>query len=237
MVIIKKHFSPDAAVATGGTLPPKVKRIKVMPDGDSDFLSTADKVNTTWKANPQITLVYMTQSEFEATLSDYNTGLTTRQSKGSDRPSQTFTLKQVNATIDTAVTDVKTYIEKKYKKTNAQPQFTRFGITKQGGSFRMVLDKDERVKALPLMIKAIADDGFAAEEFGTAFWQDIQKKFTEAVDATQATDKTVTGSVSLKKQSRKQLEKVMKSLLKVLEGNYPDTFKAVIRLWGFLKQK
>lgn len=237
MVVIQRYFSPSSDTSGGTKAVKKAKTIKAIPDGDTDFLTTAKAVNAAWKLNTKIILIWIEQPEYEVVVGDYEKSLTGRQKTGSKRKGQTFSLKQVNVTIDEGVTEMKTYIEKKYKKKNAQPHFVRFGITKQGTTYKMVVDQDERAKALELMIDAVADDGFGSEEYGTAFWKDIQTKFNDAVAAAKGTDKSVSGSVSIKKESRKQAEKVMKSLRLVIEGNFPDTYKSVLRQWGFLKQR
>ena len=222
---------------TAAKQPAKKQAASYTPKADSDFSTVITSVNAAWKTNTQIKLLWITQADFEAMVTDFNQSLQLRKMDGGNRPSQTNTLKKLNAQIDTGMQEVKTYIEYKFKKANAIAQYARYGIVKENGSYGLSRDNDERFKSLPLMVAAIAADGFGNEEFGTAFWTGILQDFTTALKAASTTDGKVTGSVSAKDQTKKQIIKVMNALRLVLQGNYPDTYKAVYREWGWQKEK
>jgi hypothetical protein len=63
-----------------------------------------------------------------------------------------------------------------------------------------------------------------------------QTRFNAALTAANTTDSTVSTKVGSKNVLRTQIRNVLHSLLLVLEGNYPDTFEAEKRAWGFQKE-
>ena len=215
----------------------KKKAVRYTPEADADFSTVITNVNDAWKANTQIKLLWITQPEFETMVTGFNQSLQSRKSDGGNRPSQTSTLKNLNAQMDKGVQEVKTCIAYKFKKANATAQYARYGIVKENRAYVLPKDNDERLKALPLMIAAIAADGFGNEEYGTAFWTGIEQEFTTALKAASTTDGKVTGSVSTKGVAKKGIIKAMNALRLTLEANYPDTYKAVYREWGWQKEK
>jgi len=88
------------------------------------------------------------------------------------------------------------------------------------------------------MIDSIAAEGFGNEKFGTTFWTDIQTAYTTALSQASSTTGTVSGKVATKNERKDAITTVLVSLLKVLEGNYPneDEYKGVIRQWGWKKE-
>jgi len=50
-------------------------------------------------------------------------------------------------------------------------------------------------------------------------------------------DESVAGKVSEKNVLRDELRKHLFALVNILKGNYPDTYKSEMRVWGFQKEK
>lgn len=232
----KKQLAADATPISGGETTPKKQTVRNVPTKDSDFSTLALSVSAKWKLNPTLILLWITQAAFETLANSYAANLAIRLNVGSNRPAQTQTLKQINQQIDEAVTDVKTYIEKKFKKKNADAQFARYGIVKEGSNYRLPKDNDKRKLALPLMAAAIAADGFGAEEYGTAFWTAIINDFKTALKTTTDTSKDVSVKVSAKDNDREKINKVLVAIGHLIAANYPDNKDAVMRDWGFIKQ-
>ena len=53
----------------------------------------------------------------------------------------------------------------------------------------------------------------------------------------QHTDSSVSNIVGDKRQLKAELRKVLNSLVLLIHCNYPDTYKSVLREWGFQKEK
>ena len=64
----------------------------------------------------------------------------------------------------------------------------------------------------------------------------LKHKFSLLTQAT-ATDGTVSIKVSSKNVLKDRVKKTMNCLISVIRGNYPDTYKAELRAWGFQKEK
>ena len=235
-IIINLHPTP-ADGSTGGTTPSgKPKHKPSMPVADSDFLATHRLVANTWLATPAITLIWANATDFNTMVGDYGTALGERRSAGGDRPSNTNTLETLDAKIEEAVIEVKTYIEGKFKKKNAPSEFPRYGMVHRYQRYQLPYDRQERFDSLDMMIAAIATDGFGANDFGTAFWTAMKADYKAAMKAAVDTDSKVSSKVSSKGQLKKDIQKIAVALRLVIRGNYPETYKAVYREWGWQKE-
>jgi hypothetical protein len=166
----------------------------------------------------------------------YETNYSSRLSDGSQRPAITQTLEQMDKQLDDAVKEVKVYIQKKFKKANAEAQYARYGIIHSNASYNLPNDRDNRKTNLDLMIAAIAADGFGAEEFGTTFWTTMKTNYALALTNAGSTDSNVSKGASGKNEQKKNITNVMNALRLVLRGNYPDTYTSVYRQWGWQKE-
>ncbi len=211
----------------------KRKAMNVLPRKDADLSSIFKRVSLKWRANPSITLTYATQDEFVKLVEVFDTSYSEQLDVSRNRMSITYARKQMDKEINLAVREVKVYIEKKYKKKNALPHFSRFGIQKYKGGYVFPKDKDVRLGALPLMIKGIEDDGFGNEEYGTTFWQKMLDDYNNNLKESSDILQKVTKESSAKNIAKKELNKILTSLLFVLRGNYPSTYKSVYVVWGF----
>jgi hypothetical protein len=236
-MILKKQLHPDAEPNTGGSPASKPVTTAAIPAADVDFMDVSKAVAATWMTAPGITLLWKTNSDFEKQVQDYGLSLSSRKATGSLRPGQSLTLKQMDKQIDDAVKEVKVYIERRFKTSSAAAQFARYGIVKEGSMYRLSRDRNNRKEALKLMIDAIAADGFGTEEYGTAFWADMQTNYSNAVTQAGNTAGEVSSKVATKNQQKQAIRKVMTALQLVLRGNYPDTYKQVYRDWGWQKER
>lgn len=228
-------YAPGVAEATGDTRNKTVKT-SALPQSDVDFMDVAKTIARSWAANPGITLVWKKAMDFNNDVISYAAALSSRQGGGSKRPSLTQTLQQLDKKIDEAVTEVKLYIGKKFKKANAAAQFARYGIVRENRSFIISRDRNNRNSAFKLMLEAIMADGFEREEYGTAFWTAMQTHYAAALQQASDTSGDISGKVATKNQQKQALKKVMSALQFVLRGNYPDTHAEVYRLWGWRKE-
>lgn len=230
-----KQLAADATPATGGETP-NTKKVQLIPTKDADLATVAKAADDKWATIPTLILLWITEPAFKALVISFTSNRTARLAAGGSREAQTYTLKDVNKQIDAGVKEVKAYLRKKFKQADTA-QYARYGIEKTGtGTYLFPKDNDKRLEAIPLMQAAIIADGFGAEEFGTTFWTGVNTNFTAAYTATTSTTKNISKKVAGKDADKAQIIKVLKSLIKLIEANYPDTSDAELRNWGFIKQ-
>ncbi|WP_310558200.1 hypothetical protein [Flavobacterium sp.] len=207
-----------------------------VPAADANFGTVITDVATKWTASPKITLIWTTPAKFSIAATSYNQELSKRNDVGRSRPQITLRLKQLDASIDSSLTYVKGYLLELYKDA-ATSYYASFGIEHQTNKYIFPRDRNKRAESLRLMVTAINANGLGAKEFGTAFWTGIKAEYDTLLGKAITTDGAVATKVSSKNELKKELQKTLNSLIKVLQGNYPDTYKAELRSWGFQKEK
>ena len=143
----------------------------------------------------------------------------------------------INKEIDNKLANVKGYIADKYGKENAVSYYASFGIEFSNKTYRFPIDQNNRSEALALMVNSISANGFDDKTYGKDYWLDIQSQFNELLVSASNTDSTVSNKVGDKNTLKKELKRALNSIVLVIKGNYPDTYKQELRTWGFQKEK
>lgn len=214
-----------------------VKSKGTVPAADIDFGTVVTNVATKWNETPSISLIWTTASEFTTQATAYNTELSMRNQVGGGRPQITQAMNVLDLQMDDALAYVKGYIIDKYKKDSATSYYPSFGIVHKINKYLFPIDRNKRLAALELMITGIEVNGFNNKEYGKTFWTDIQTQYAALVNQASSTDGTISSKVSTKNTIKGSLKKALNSLIAVIKGNYPDTYKAELRTWGFQKEK
>jgi hypothetical protein len=221
----------------GTDLTKTVKRTGNIPAKDTDQADLGILVAKAWELNPDITLKSTTQAEFKQKVVDFNATLTERMSTGGGYSEISNKLKLLDKKIDSNMDYLKGLLKTKYGKESQVAYYPQFGIEKVGKSYQYPADRNKRSKALGLTLEAIVTHGFGADKYGTAFWQPIKTEYDALLKSATEIDGTVSGKVGTKNELKKYLVETQNSLIHVLKGNYPKTWKNVIREWGFQKEK
>lgn len=224
------------AANNGGEKDKQPKKTGTLPQADVDFMDVSTNVAASWVANPQITLLWKKSYEFSGEVQLYCDELRSRRETGSKRPGFAHSLVGLDQQANSAVKEVRVYIAKKFKTSNAPVQYPRYGIVKENNVYMLPRDRNQRKAALTLMVQAIEADGFADEEYGLNFWKEMEAVYKVAVAESGGTAGTVSVKVATKNVQKRGIRKVLVSLRKTIEANYPDTYREVLRKWGWQKE-
>ena len=221
----------------GADLVKNVKRTTNNPTKDSDLNSLGTGTADKWLLQPQFTLLWITPAQHKTNVTDFAATLTQRKSTGGGRKEITKNLADLDKSIDQGIISIKNFLTYKYTKNNAPSYYPQFGIVRQGKNFVLPRDRNSRKDALPLIVAAIAVHGFTDAKYDAAFWQATTETYETLLGQATNVDGAVSQKVSDKNQLRKTIVKTHNALIKLLQANYPDTYKSVIREWGFQKEK
>lgn len=215
----------------------KVNKTGNIPQADSDFGKVATSVSAAWTANPWLTLQWTTAADFATAAASYNATLAARQTSGGTRPQITTALKALNKEIDSSVAFVKGYLAEKYKKDPSLSYYPAFGINYDNKKYTMPMDQSNREDALTLMLEGIQSNGFEDRTYGLAYWTAIKTNYVNLVSQARALDGGISQKVGNKNELKSTIKKGLNAIINVIQGNYPDTFKQELRLWGLQKDK
>jgi len=213
----------------------EVRHKNIMPTKEADLKITSEKALAKWKTKPTLTLEWTKVSDYEATVNKYGTMVAATLSAKGLKKSLNNDLKAVIKQIKVGEKEVRVYIRKKFKKANDKAQYGRYGILKLNNGYTLPRDQDSLYLALPLMLAAVKVDGFEKEEYGEVFWTSVIAEYKAIMDKINELGSGNTVDVAAKAQLRKLVEKHLKSFIYLVRSNYPDTWEAELRAWGFEK--
>lgn len=211
-------------------------KISYSPRSYEDMNSVAQKVLKAWKQNLWLILLWYKLEDFEKLVSDFDTKVQAQLAEHGERPVTTYDINTLNKAILEGVNEVKIYISRKFGSKAATAQYRRYGIVHSNKSWIIPRDRAGRLEALPLMIQAIHTDGFDDELYGKNYWTNILTQLSSNDEAASETDGSISvGSAELR-ADMKLIAKVMTALRAVIRGNYPDSYRAVFRQWGWQRE-
>lgn len=215
----------------------KVASKSQVPQKDLDLANLGITVATYWATQPNITLSYITQADFQTLATAYKAAVSDRTRAGKTRPQISSRLKELDKEFNSTLTYVKGYIIEKYTKANAQGYYAEFGILKNGTGWRLPADRDSRIEELDHLLAALTTHGFATKTYGKAWWTPRITEYIALVKEAGTKDSTTSSAVSTKDQLKKQVRRVLASLISIIKGNYNDTWRSELRAWGYQKEK
>jgi len=208
-----------------------------IPNPDADFADLNIYVAQKWEDNADLMLKWITQTVYKTKAEAFSAMVKQRKTVGGGRQSLTQELKQLDAEIDRNIAYVKNSLKEKYGKTEAFAYYPQFGIEHVRQFYLLPRDRNQRKLSLELLKNALIAHGIDGQKYGSAYWNPICQRYNELMTQAQHTDSTVSNIVGDKRQLKAELRKVLNSLVLLIHCNYPDTYKSVLREWGFQKEK
>jgi hypothetical protein len=212
----------------------------LIPKKDGPLAEVGRLVAEAWATETWFNLRWKTQPDFARLAADFSAAITEKRSAATARTPQSQRLQELDDQFDEGLRILKKYIneDSNYDKARTDARLPGFGlITRKSGGFALNADRDERLKALrDMLLPAVAAAPFAAREYGTKFWQTRFDEYKELLGKTDGLASKVSKSVSQKDAAKLELRKVLQAVVYALKANYPDTFEAELRAWGFRKE-
>lgn len=212
----------------------------LIPTNDGTLAEVARLVAAAWGLETWFTLRWKTQAEFAKLAGEFSTSLTAKRSAATSRTPQSQRLQELDDEMDHALRILKNYINEDsgYSKAKTDARLPGFGlVARKGGTLLLSTDRDQRLVALrDLLLPAVAAAPFAGRDHGTTFWQTRYDEYKELLGKTDGLAGKVSKSVSRKDKAKLELRKVLQAVVYALKANYPDTFEAELRAWGFRKE-
>lgn len=207
-----------------------------IPVKENDLFDVSKVVSKNWIADP-ISLKWNDPASLAAEVEKYKVSLKKRTETGTGRSPVTQQLENLDDKIDNSLSYVKGYIADEYDKKNAVSYYGQFGIEKEMDTYILPRDRNDRKSALGTLISGLVKNGFDIHKYGVAFWTPIKEEYETLYDKAESIDGEMAKKVSNKNQLKESITKTLRAIVHLLKANYPETFEAELRKWGFQKEK
>lgn len=228
------NIAPTSSPAKEGNEHDEVRHKNLMPSKEADTKTTGERALDSWKVS-KLELKWTNPVKFEALIKAFGKLVSDGLIAKGQKKTNVNDMKAVIKKIKGGEAILKTYLLKKFKKGNDKAQYARYGIVKKNRSYSLPGDYDQLALALPIIISAVKVDGFDKEECGEDFWTGLLAEFTTCYDKLKSGGSESTTDVAQKALLRKEVEKHLRAFIYLVRANYPDTWAAELRAWGFEK--
>ena len=212
----------------------------LIPKKDGPLAEVGRLAAEAWGKETWFALRWKTQADFAKLAGEFSASITDKRSAAAARTPQSQRLQELDDQFDEGLRILKKYINEDsgYSKEKTDARLPSFGlIPRKSRGFGLSEDRDERLKALrDMLLPSVAKAPFAAREFGTAYWQTRFDEYKELLGKTDGLAGKVSKSVSQKDTAKLELRRVLQAVVYALKANFPDTFEAELRAWGFRKE-
>jgi len=210
------------------------KRASLIPGDDIGMYYNAQSASEIWDKDEELSLAWTTKEEFKANTDAFGEALKSGNEATGKRSPQASELRALDDLMNGNLRFVKHKIEERFLKETIS-HYAEFGIVKER-SWVLPTDRQARLLALEPLIAKITEYNFVGENSTAAFWQPIYDRYKVLMSEIRFTKGDVSMQAGEKKVLRVYLKKALNSLVLIIKANYPDTFEAKLRQWGFFRE-
>lgn len=222
--------NPAAAPAPG----PTKKPAKVtLPVGQTELATLAEAAATAWQASALPALLWCAKADLGKMAAAYRASLGTADAAGDSLSPTAQRLRELDQTLETSLKYVKNYLVEAFGPAGAKAHYDEFGLGPKG---RLPTARPARVLSVGKLLAGLQAHQLAANKYGTAYWQPLADEYARLVQASSATRQAAAGEVGAKNSQEKPLRKVLRALRLSIRANFPDTYAAELRRFGFLSE-
>ena len=223
--------TPKEDVKTVATKTPTIPRSQIVLSG------VASTASEEWKLNQDLTLRHTKCNDFADMASQFHTGINNGLALSASIKPLEKEMKDLNKLITTGLPFVKNYLAEQHGKEGALAYYPKFGIVKEGDTYVLPTMQEKRDDSLVVLLKGIHDEGFEPKKYGKEYWQPISERYSVVLKQINDATRDLSKEVGDKKELARSIKRVLNSLILLIKANFPETYKAEMRKWGFLKEK
>jgi len=209
-----------------------------VPKKDLTFATVITNIKNAYQSS-DYELAWMSRDGFATLVDQYIDNLSTVGKSKTSRSGASVELRQVNAEINQNLRHVKYLIEVHAGSLRlAREMFASYAIKqeKSKGEYKLPTNMEERLVAMQTMIDSMTANNIDSPQYGPAYWAQKLQQLKD-LSAEQFENVSIgTLNVGDKNLLKDQISKVLNALINLNKANYPDTWKNVIRNWGFLRE-
>lgn len=219
----------------------------LLPKADPTLYDVGKAVETRWALVPALTLLWTTPATFSTNLADFGANMTEKRRVSAERSPNVERLMELDDIAEDALPFLKSYInEEAGSREKGSTHYAAHGMVlvgKKQKNMAWAYDRQERVTGVEMLLNKLRTGGeggtalpYASRKYGVDFWDNWLKEYQPLVEKSGGDAGTVSHKVSKKDEAKKDVLKTLRAIIYLLKANYPDTFEAELRVWGFRKE-
>ncbi|MFD2720402.1 hypothetical protein ACFST9_16875 [Hymenobacter monticola] len=231
---------PSATGATGSTQPEKPKKGQtkdVLPAGEFELATLGLKAADAWDASPLPALLWCSKTQLRAAAVAFRAGVGTADAADDDLSPAAQRLAELDKQADTSLKFVKNYLTEQHgSRKKGEAYYETFGLVREGGDWGLPRARPARAKALDKLASALKESDYDQSKYGTAFWRKVEQEYAPLAATSSTTRGDSARAAGTKNAQEDKLRPMLRALRQHIKTNFPDTYRAEWRGFGFLKE-
>ncbi|MDB5267647.1 MAG: hypothetical protein JWP58_687 [Hymenobacter sp.] len=227
-------MTPATPGANGSTTPKKGKTKDVIPFGELELATVGLRAADAWDASPLLALLWCSKAQFREAVRAFSASIGTADEADDDLSPVAARLEELDVLINKSLKFVRNFLTEEYDtKKKAKAYYDTFGLTPAG---ELHAARPARAKDLAKLVKALKTSGYDKGKYGTAFWKKIVDEYAPLATTSSDVRGDTAVSVGTKNTQEAPLRKMLRALRQHIKTNFPDTYAAEWRNFGFQKE-
>lgn len=233
-------MSPNSAGAsTPGAIPtpPKDTKPKTSPGipvGELELATLGLKAADAWDTSPLLPLLWCSKAQLRAAAVAFKASVKTADTAGDELGPAAQRLAELDLEINASLKFVRNHLIEAYgTKQKATAYYGTFGLGPDG---KLRPARPARAEDPAKLVAALKTSDYDKGKYGTAYWQPILAEYAPLATTSSAARSNSSAVVGSKNQLEEPLRKMLRALRQHVKTNFPDTYAAEWRSFGYLKE-
>jgi len=213
----------------------KVRRKKNLSNSILELIATAKRVEPHWRASGA-PIIWVKPVDLNNEISVLENSEVLKAYEYTSKKTLSIQLTDIRNNTKEPSATIKSILRTKFGFEMSKGIYPECGYEHKGNSYVFPTDREKFLKSLNMMVAVCEKYGFEGMVHGTEHWiaqRDLYQSILEQSGV--KTGKVSQGSKE-KINSKLKIQRILKSILKMIEMNYPDDHVKVKREWGFYKE-
>jgi hypothetical protein len=234
-------MSPDSTVpSAAGATPAPVKKTKSdpsLPAGEFELATLGLKAADAWDASPLPALLWCSKAQLRAAAVAFRASVGTADTADDELSPAAQRLRELDQLADTSLKFVKNYLTEQHgSRKKGEAYYETFGLVRAGGDWGLPSARPARAKALDKLAGALKESDYDQSKYGTAFWRKIEQEYSPLAATSSDTRSDSARAAGTKNTQEDALRPMLRAVRQHIKTNFPDTYRAEWRGFGFLKE-
>ena len=205
-----------------------------IPRGEFKLATLGLAAADAWDASPLLALLWCSKAQLRAAVVAFKASLKTTDAAGDELSPAAQRLGELDLLIDSSLKFVRNFLVETYDtKKKAKAYYGTFGLQPDG---QMRAAHPARAEDLAKLVAALKTSGYDQGKYGTAFWKKILDEYKPLAATSSSARSSSSSEVGTKNLLEEPLRKMLRALRQHIKTNFPDTYAAEWRSFGYLKE-
>jgi hypothetical protein len=210
--------------------------IPSIPNRDLDVLDLSKDVIPHWEESG-LKLLKTPIAVFKEDVATYEASLMDSSVHKAELSPAASQLEVLDSIIEEKSDNIKAYLKEVYGRNEATKHYSFFGFVYKNNAYNIPKKQNKRLQALAMMLNSFPKYEFSSRIYGLDFWQSIYDQYASYLNDSKSIIGNRSYTINDKNALKEKLQYKLRMIIKMIECNYEEDAPAIMRKWGFQKER